>query len=92
MSKERPLISDAQIARIVDSIPTTGSEDVYMERAAMAVRGMYESARAKDHELIQMLVDALHKEQFVSDFQTSTPDTTIEALAAAAEAGYRPKP
>lgn len=56
------------------------------EETILAVRKIYEAARAKDAELIQQLVDAL---AFERDSVVSCMESTI-ALQASASAGFTP--
>ena len=70
--------------------PLLSDEQVMDARAwpPEEVRHYYEAARAKDAELIQRLVDAL--EQSHRDGRGAYSITMLDALDAAAAAGYKP--
>lgn len=75
--KREPLLSDAE----VDAIRTSKFSEAI---PAFRVRDIYEAARAKDAELIQMAVDACsdpHRMSLAAKF-----------LAAAKVAGFTPTP
>jgi hypothetical protein len=76
--KREPLLSDEEMMEL-----TYVKEDG--RRPSEQVRDFYEAARAKDAELIQQLVDALHSFDPSGLFETSKVP-----LAAAAAAGFKP--
>jgi hypothetical protein len=74
-TKREPLLSDEDINDPKLVIPI----------GAKMIRDIYEAARAKDAELIQQLVDALHRFDPSGLFETSEVP-----LAAAKAAGFKP--
>jgi hypothetical protein len=72
-TKREPLLSDADLGYVKDT------------HTPEQVRDIYEAARAKDAELIQQLVDALHRFDPSGLFETSEVP-----LAAAKAAGFKP--
>lgn len=86
ITKREPLLSDKLIEHSVSTLPDNG----YIRRIAKEcfedARSIYEAARAKDAELIQMLVNALEFERMslVSCMESK------KALDAAAAAGFKP--
>ena len=88
-TKREPLLSDEQMRDMV----TCGLEYVDEIRMVGAVRvnSWHESARAKDAELIQMLVDDLRLLRI--EFGNRVGQTTqigIASLSDAEDAGYKP--
>lgn len=75
-TKREPLLSDEDILSPYLIIPL----------GAKTVRDFYEAARAKDAELIQHLVDAIHR----VDMEGPCFPFMIDALQAAAAAGFTP--
>ncbi len=57
-TKREPLLSDADISKM--SVTENGLAGENKYRMGRRIRDIYEAARAKDAELIQRLVDALH--------------------------------
>ena len=86
-TKREPLLSDDGITKLVPP-----EADFYdCELTAHRVREVYEAARAKDAELIQMLVDALDMAFCYVDAETDPDFKQGEAAIAAAEAaGFKP--
>ena len=82
LPKREPLLSDEQISNMAFLRPADAREMFIADRVCEA----YEAARAKDAELIQQLVDALHFERMslVSCIESQ------KALDAAAAAGFKP--
>ena len=78
-----PLLSDSVIA-------TGGDMDHPRGLSPYQVRDHYEAARAKDAELIQMLVDALSLPIVSIEASIEHMKQGNEALAAAAAAGFKP--
>jgi hypothetical protein len=76
--KREPLLSDEELMEL-----TYVKEDG--RRPSEQVRDFYEADRAKDAELIQQLVDALHRFDPSGLFETSEVP-----LAAAKAAGFKP--
>lgn len=96
MSTERkPLLSDEDaltMARKECSNWRVGNQSDAVagaEETILAVRKIYEAARAKDAELIQRLVDVLH---FSNTDPEWPPLLTQDALAAAKASGFTPTP
>ena len=88
-TKREPLLSDEQMRDMV----ACGVEYVDEIRMVGAVRvnSWHESARAKDAELIQQLVDALRNLRDIHEFRVGRePLTGTDELAAAAAAGFKP--
>lgn len=88
-TKRDPLLSDEQMRDMV----TCGLEYVDEIRMVGAVRvnSWHESARAKDAELIQQLVDGLHKVATLADVDTDDRSTIArDPLYAAEAAGFKP--
>jgi hypothetical protein len=74
-TKREPLLSDRNL----------------WDRSAEIVRDLYEAARAKDAELIQQLVDGLHKVATLADVDTDDRSTIArDPLYAAKAAGFKP--
>ena len=96
-TKREPLLSDEEIERY--SMMYTIPSRYETARALKYAKGIYEAARAKDAELIQMLVDAL---EWVAAYDNGCPLPTWEkgynnawsiansARAAAKAAGFKP--
>ena len=96
-TKREPLLSDEEIERY--SMMYTIPSRYETARALKYAKGIYEAARAKDAELIQMLVDAL---EWVAAYDNGCPLPTWEkgynkawsiansARAAAEAAGFKP--
>ena len=86
-TKREPLLSDDGINKLVPP-----EADFYdCELTASRVREVYEAARAKDAELIQMLVDALRNLRDIHEFRVGRePLTGTDELAAAEAAGFKP--
>ena len=83
-TKREPLLSDDALVEL-----TYVKEDG--RRPSEQVRDFYEAARAKDAELIQMLVDALRNLRDIHEFRVGRePLTGTDELAAAAAAGFKP--
>jgi hypothetical protein len=82
-NKREPLLSDDEIERyaMMYTIPSRYEAS----RALKYAKGIYEAARAKDAELIQQMVDALHSFDPSGLFETSEVP-----LAAAKAAGFKP--
>jgi hypothetical protein len=74
-TKREPLLSDKDI----------NDPKLVMPLGAKMIRDIYEAARAKDAELIQQMVDALHSFDPSGLFETSEVP-----LAAAKAAGFKP--
>ena len=88
-TKREPLISDEELDRICEFHPYHAQ--LYAKRSAMAVNALHEAARAKDAELIQMLVDALANLRDIHQFRVGRePLTGTDELAAAEAAGFKP--
>ena len=88
-TKRDPLLSDEQMRDMV----TCGLEYVDEIRMVGAVRvnSWHESARAKDAELIQQLVDALRNLRDIHQFRVGRePLTGMYELEAAEAAGFKP--
>ena len=78
-TKREPLMSNADLVYVKDT------------HTPEQVRDTYEAARAKDAELIQMLVDALRNLRDIHEFRVGRePLTGTDELAAAAAAGFNP--
>ncbi len=74
-TKREPLLSDRNL----------------WDRSPEQVRDFYEAARAKDAELIQMLVDALANLRDIHEERAGRePLTGMDELEAAAAAGFKP--
>jgi hypothetical protein len=96
-TKREPLLSDDEaliMARKEASNWRVGNQSdavVGAEETILAVRKIYESARAKDAELIQMLVDALANLRDIHEERAGRePLTGMDELAAAAAAEFKP--
>ena len=76
-----PLLSDEQLSGVV-TFPGGGKRYEH-EMAGDEVRDFYERARAKDAELIQRLIDAIH-------YDGSRVPEVVSAMHAAAFAGFKP--
>ena len=88
-TKREPVLSDKQMRDMV----TCGLEYVDEIRMVGAVRvnSWHESARAKDAELIQQLVDALRNLRDIHQFRVGRePLTGMYELEAAEAAGFKP--
>jgi hypothetical protein len=88
-TKREPLLSDEQMRDMV----TCGLEYVDEIRMVGAVRvnSWHESARAKDAELIQRLVDGLkHAQKFAEEYGYGPLETAQWDLDAAEGAGFKP--
>jgi hypothetical protein len=80
-TKREPLVSDKDI----------NDPKLVIPLGAKMIRDIYENARAKDAELIQMLVDALENlREIHQEWAGREPLTGTDELAAAAAAGFKP--
>jgi hypothetical protein len=78
-TKREPLLSNADLGYVKDT------------HTPEQVRDTYESARAKDAELIQMLVDSLANMRDIHEFRVGRePLTGMDELKAAEDAGFKP--
>ena len=77
-TKREPLLSDKDI----------NDPKLVIPLGAKMIRDIYETARAKDAELIQQLVDALANLRHIYEFRE--PLTGMDELEAAAAAGFKP--
>ena len=86
-TKREPLLSDDGITKMVPP-----EADFYdCELIGNQVREVYESARAKDAELIQRLVDGLkHAQKFAEEYGYGPLETAQWDLDAAEVAGFKP--
>lgn len=112
-TKREPLLSDEGYRQIINDLadgcgvdtrtPEGSRAYTTMSETARAVREVYEAARAKDAELIQLLVDALYKAPGVSMLhegvcndqscgcdQVKDTNEARKILAAAEAAGFKP--
>jgi hypothetical protein len=96
-TKREPLLSDDDaliMARKEASnwrVENQSDAEAGAEETILAVRKIYESARAKDAELIQQLVDGLHNVATLADVDTDERSTIARnPLAAAEAAGFKP--
>jgi hypothetical protein len=83
-TKRKPLLSENQVfGKPLDGL------DEGMNRSE--IYEAYEAARAKDAELIQQLLDGLHKVATLADVDTDDRSTIArDPLYAAEAAGYKP--
>lgn len=95
-TKREPLLSDDAIETYADNW-NEGVRGITIAHRVILVEGMdrartiYEAARAKDAELIQMLVDGLHKVATLADVDTDDRSTIArDPLYAAEVAGFKP--
>lgn len=100
-NKREPLLSDKDITTAAAiqgdaSMAINDNDFAAGERArgytsgAVDAKDLYESARAKDSELIQRLVDALEGVVRVADRATTEFDEARSSIAAAEAAGFKP--
>ena len=91
-TKREPLLSDDELREMRDNTSTISTYPVHAWLdGAMDIRDHYEAARAKDAELIQMLVDDLRLLRI--EFGNRVGQTTeigIASLSAAEAAEFKP--
>jgi hypothetical protein len=93
-TKREPLLSDDELREMRDNTSTISTYPVYAWLdGAMDIRDHYEAARAKDAELIQMLVDEVAEwmePNLDERFRGPQWQQSKRILDAAAAAGYKP--
>ena len=85
-------MSTKYLRELLESVDVLNPEQAY-ERIGEALQELrqVETDRAKDAELIQMLVDALRNLRDIHEFRVGRePLTGTDELAAAAAAGFKP--
>lgn len=95
MSTERtPLLSDEQMSLGNYNIQLGDGKAICVQtKSPSEVRDLYEAARAKDAELIQMAVDAMAVQgEDLGNCAKQDYEYALEFLAAAKTAGFTPTP
>jgi hypothetical protein len=89
-TKREPLLSAEKLVDEFCEVHPYHAQ-LYAKQTACWVRDFYEADRAKDADLIQQLVDGLHKVATLADVDTDDRSTIArDPLYAAEAAGFKP--